>query len=162
PRVVDAADTEALDALRASGAVFREHDELRDQLHELLAGREPGRRWTDADLDAAVTQHLAGRDPGEYGVRVHYPWSGPLAHLLPRDELRRVRAGRNRYKITPAEQARLAGARIGVLGLSVGNAAALTLALEGVGTRFRLADLDRLSLSNLNRLRGGVHELGVE
>jgi nitroreductase len=39
--------------------------------------------------------------------------------------------------------------------------AAITLALEGIGGRFRLADFDRLSLSNLNRLRGGVHEIGV-
>jgi tRNA A37 threonylcarbamoyladenosine dehydratase len=45
--------------------------------------------------------------------------------------------------------------------LSVGNAAALTLALEGVGDWFRLADFDALSLSNLNRLRAGVHDIGV-
>ncbi|MER6390547.1 ThiF family adenylyltransferase [Streptomyces sp. NPDC001523] len=34
--------------------------------------------------------------------------------------------------------------------------------MEGVGGAFRLADFDRLGLSNLNRLRAGVHEVGLE
>ncbi|MCD0484770.1 ThiF family adenylyltransferase [Streptacidiphilus sp. ASG 303] len=50
---------------------------------------------------------------------------------------------------------------MGVIGLSVGSSAALTLAMEGVGGAFRLADFDTLSLSNLNRLRAGVHHLGL-
>src|SRR5262249_28977285 len=44
---------------------------------------------------------------------------------------------------------------------SVGQSVALTMALEGVGGSFRLADFDTLGLSNLNRLRAGVHDLGV-
>ena len=47
------------------------------------------------------------------------------------------------------------------MGLSVGNAIALTLALEGVGGHLRLADFDRLELSNMNRIRAGVHEIGL-
>jgi hypothetical protein len=43
----------------------------------------------------------------------------------------------------------------------VGQAAAVTLALEGVASHYRLADFDTLALSNLNRLRAGVHELSV-
>src|SRR5262249_32643522 len=51
--------------------------------------------------------------------------------------------------------------RIGIVGLSVGQSVALTMALEGVGGAFRLADFDTLGLSNLNRLRAGVHDLGI-
>ena len=69
---------------------------------------------------------------------------------------REIRIDRNRYKITAAGQARLAGAKIGIIGLSMGNMAAITFALEGIGRHFRLADFDRLSLSNLNWLRGGA------
>lgn len=138
------------------------HDTLLDQLRELIAIRHPGERLTEAESDRLVVEHLDGRNPARYGTWVYYPWSRRLVHLLPRDEFREVRADRNRGKITPDEQRRLAGARIGVVGLSVGNMAAVTLALEGVGGSFRLADHDRLSLSNLNRLRGGVADLGVE
>jgi len=51
--------------------------------------------------------------------------------------------------------------RVGVIGLSVGSSAALTFAMEGIGGAFKLADFDSLSLSNLNRLRAGVHHVGL-
>ena len=105
---------------------------------------------------------LGGRDPVGYGTWAFYPWSGRLVHVLPREESRFVRTDRNRNKITREEQQVLLGKRVAVIGLSVGNSAALTAAMEGVGGRFRLADFDRLGLSNLNRLRAGVHDLGVE
>ena len=82
-------------------------------------------------------------------------------HILPRDEYRAVRTARNRYKITQPEQDALYARRIGVLGLSVGNAAAVTFALEGIGGAFKIADFDLLSLSNINRLRSGVSDIGV-
>jgi hypothetical protein len=138
------------------------HDTLLDQLRELITARNAGKRLTETDVDRLVAQHLQGQAPADYGTWVFYPWSRCLVHLLPRDEFRELRTDRNQYKITPDEQQRLAGAKIGVVGLSVGNMAAVTLALEGVGGAFRLADFDRLSLSNLNRLRGGVADLGVE
>ncbi|WP_306215989.1 ThiF family adenylyltransferase [Actinoplanes sp. RD1] len=153
PEVYDAADQ-----VPHPGAEI--HDTLLEQLAELIGVRHPG--LAAAGRDRLVAEHLAGRDPSRYGTWVYYPWHRRLVHLLPRDEFREVRADRNRDKITPAEQRRLAGARIGVIGLSVGNMAAITLALEGVGGAFRLADHDRLSLSNLNRLRAGVADLGVE
>ncbi|EFL20014.1 predicted protein [Streptomyces sp. C] len=85
-----------------------------------------------------------------------------MVHVLPEAEFRLVRTDRNRDKITRGQQQGLLRRRIGVIGLSVGSSAALTCAMEGVGGAFRLADFDRLGLSNLNRLRAGVHELGLE
>src|SRR5262249_23379014 len=73
-----------------------------------------------------------------------------------------LRTSRNRNKITRDEQTRLAGLTLGIAGLSVGQSTAITLALEGIGGRFRLADFDTLSLSNMNRLRAGVHQIGVK
>ncbi|MDP2304992.1 MAG: Rv1355c family protein [Pseudomonadota bacterium] len=161
PIVYRADDDTGLDALLASGAVRVVHDTLLDQLGELVEARDPARRYPPAESRAAATAWLAGRPAHRYGNWVWYPWSGRLVHLLPASEHREVRTDRNRYKITAEEQWRLAQATIGVIGLSVGQAAALTLALEGIGGRLRLADLDTLGLSNLNRLRAGVHELGV-
>lgn len=104
---------------------------------------------------------LDDAEPG-YGVHVWYPWSGVLVRTHPAEEFRRLRTDRNRNKITVAEQRRLGGMRVGVVGLSVGNGTAVTLAMEGVGGSYRIADFDRLDLTNLNRIRAGLPDLGLE
>jgi hypothetical protein len=151
----------ALAALLASGAVREVCDRIDDQLTELVLAREPGRREEPGFVEEAKLDQLAGLAPWEYGTWAWYPWSGRLVHVLPREEFRLVRTDRNRGKIERPEQRRLLSRRIGVIGLSVGGSAALTLAQEGIGGTFRLADFDTLSLSNLNRLRAGVHDLGL-
>ena len=82
-------------------------------------------------------------------------------HLLDEAEFVELRTNRNCYKISPDERDRLARKRIGVVGLSVGQSVALVLALERSFAQLRVADFDTLDLSNLNRLRAGVHNLGV-
>lgn len=164
PEVFDltaSADRQRLGELIASGAVFSWRDTIDEQLRDLLAGRHPQKTLGRPELDAYVAAHLAGGSIAEHGRWIHYPWSGQLTHLLPEAEFRELRSDRNRNKITREEQHRLRRATIGVIGLSVGQASALTLAIEGVGGRFRIADFDTLALSNLNRLRAGVHELGI-
>ncbi|MER8188562.1 ThiF family adenylyltransferase [Kitasatospora sp. NPDC094015] len=155
----DAAD---LKTLFESPALREVHDHLDEQLGELVRCLHPGERFVPATLERAVEEVRAGRPPDEYGTWVWYPWSGRLVRVLPEAEFRLVRTDRNRDKITRDEQRHLTTRRIGVIGLSVGSSAALTCAMEGVGGSFRLADFDRLSLSNLNRLGAGVHELGLE
>jgi nitroreductase len=154
-------DREALDKLFSKGAVIFVHDTIREQLHELIAAREPARTLSEAERDARVRAQLNGSSLLTYGRWVYYPWSRRLVHVLPEPEYRALRSDRNQYKITPEEQARLRTFKIGIAGLSVGQAAAVTLTLEGIGGTFRLADSDALGLSNLNRLRAGVHNLGV-
>ncbi|MGW4056691.1 ThiF family adenylyltransferase [Amycolatopsis sp. NPDC004747] len=151
---------DGLEALLASGNVREVHDTIDEQLTELVRSREPACR--DAvEVERRKRDQLAGAEPWEYGTWAWYPWSGRLVHVLPREEFRLVRTDRNRGRIERADQRRLFGKRIGVIGLSVGNSAALTFALEGIGGAFRLADFDDFGLSNLNRLRGGLHDLGV-
>lgn len=154
-------DRAALAALLGSGAVGSVHDTIHDQLADLAAALEPTRDGRRPDPTARIREILAGIPPERYGRWVYYPWTRRLVHLLPGAEFRRLRADRNRYKITPADAGRLRAARVGIVGLSVGMSVALTLALEGVGGSFRLADFDTLGLSNLNRLRAGVADLGL-
>ncbi|MGW1742439.1 ThiF family adenylyltransferase [Nocardia sp. NPDC001965] len=150
-----------LAALLDSGQVHSVHDTIRSQLADLIRSREPGRRFTPAQLNAGIVEQLDGADISDYGTWAWYPWSGKLVHILPRREFRLMRTDRNREKITRSDQRRLLDRRIGIVGLSVGNSAALTLALEGVGGAYRLADFDEFELSNLNRLRAGVAAVGV-
>ena len=151
----------ALERLSSSGRVASVHDRLEEQLAELVVARKPWLR-SDAAAVRKETDEILGDVPvWRFGTWVWYPWAGRLVHVLPRELFRSVRTDRNRDKITREEQAGLLERRVGVIGLSVGNCAALTLAMEGVGGAFRLADFDRVGLSNLNRLRTTVAELGV-
>lgn len=90
-----------------------------------------------------------------------FPWRRTLVSVPPPAAFRRLRLDRNRNKITQAEQDRFGALRIGVVGLSVGHAIAHTLAQEGLCGSLRLADLDSIELSNLNRIPASVCDLGV-
>ncbi|MEU7000113.1 ThiF family adenylyltransferase [Nonomuraea sp. NPDC046570] len=155
-------DRFALLRLLDSGAVRRVHDTVDRHLGELMAARDPAVSGSAAELERRIRLHLAGRELTRYGTFVWYPWSGALVRALPAKEFGELRTDRNRYKITYAEQRRLSATRVGVIGLSVGNAAAVTMALEGVGGSFKLADFDTLDVTNLNRIRAGLPDLGVE
>jgi molybdopterin/thiamine biosynthesis adenylyltransferase/nitroreductase len=136
------------------------HDALHSQLTELVRSLNPSIKYSKDELDAAAVAHLKGTTPAEYGVWVYYPWSFRLVHLLDEAEFSLVRTDRNRNKITREEQAVLATKKVGVIGLSVGQSVSLTMALERSFGEIRLADFDTLELSNLNRIRSGVHEMG--
>src|SRR5262249_6432948 len=82
-------------------------------------------------------------------------------HFLPRNAHRELRFDRNRHLITAEEQQKLSELKVGIAGLSIGRAVCSTLLHEGIGGEFRLADFDTLSLSNLNRLAGGVADIGI-
>jgi molybdopterin/thiamine biosynthesis adenylyltransferase len=164
PRLFDLSndqDRGDLEQLVTDGPPLRVHDTITAQVEDYLRACEPSRSLGADELHARADDLLGGRSLTEYGRWVHYPWSHRLVHLLPPREFRALRCDRNRNKITAREQERLGSLRIGIAGLSVGQSVALTMALEGLGGSFRLADFDRLGLSNLNRLRAGVADLGV-
>src|SRR5690606_16542701 len=131
------------------------------QLRDLVAVRNPTRKLSAQELDEQVEAHLNGTPAEAHGVYWFYPWSRRIVHLLPENEYRELRCSANRNRITEREQERLRKLCIGVVGLSVGHSTALTLAQEEIGGEYRLADFDTLEPSNLNRLRAGVHELGL-
>lgn len=137
------------------------HDTLHDQLAELIKFKHPSVKFTSELLEQLVQETLGTIPPEEYGVWVHYPWSNRLVHLLDEKEFIEVRTSRNQYKITPEEKEILQTKKIGVIGLSVGQSVAVTLAMERVCGELRLADFDLLELTNLNRIRTGVHNLGI-
>jgi nitroreductase len=143
------------------GLVERAYDTILGQLSELVDTRHPALKSRPDELRRLVELHLDGKDAQDHGTWVYYPWSRRLVHVLPEAEYRELRTSRNRNKITAEEQEILRGLRLGVVGLSVGQATAVTLALEEVGGEYLLADFDRLELSNMNRLRAGVHDIGV-
>lgn len=97
----------------------------------------------------------------QQGVWVYFPWISTLSHILEEEAFHSVRTARNRNLINKEEQDRFYNSVVGVAGLSVGNSIALTIVLQGGAKHIRLADHDRLSLSNINRVRAGVDSLGL-
>lgn len=155
-------DRDELEELLMSGTATHVFDTISVQIGDLIKTRNPQRMaYPPDELDAAVEKHLTGRAIKDYGRWIFFPWSRRLVHMLPPVEFFELRSDRNRHKITRAEQLRLAKLRIGLVGLSVGNAVAVTLALEGLFGELRMADFDELDLSNMNRIRCAVHDIGV-
>lgn len=160
-RLTNPADKNIFDSLIADGKVIFVNNEIYTQLQELIKSLNPSIRIKAEDYPAMIADHLKGRDIDTYGVWVYYPWSKRLVHLLDEDEFIEVRTNRNQYKITRSERDTLATKRIGIVGLSVGQSIALTLSMERAYGELRLADFDVLELSNLNRIRTGLYNMGV-
>lgn len=137
------------------------HDELDSQVQELYKIRHPQERFTEPELADYYRDWAAGQDIESYGLYIYYPWNRRLVHTVGREEFIELRTSRNRFKITAEEQETLAAKTVGVIGLSVGQSVALTMAMERLFGRIRLADFDTLELTNLNRIRTGIHNLGL-
>jgi hypothetical protein len=149
------------DLLNTQGCITI-HDELLGQLEELVKSQNPKTIFTKESLKESAIKYIGNTPFEEYGVWVYYPWSNKLIHLLDEEEFVFVRTNRNQYKITPEEESLLSTKKIGVIGLSVGQSIALTIAMERSCGELRIADFDILELSNLNRIRTGTHNLGVK
>ncbi len=137
------------------------HDEIFAQLRELVENRFPKESLSAQEISFRIAQVLEGKTIKEYGNWMYYPWSNKLVHLLPESAFYEIRTSRNCYKITPPEQAILAQKKVGIVGLSVGQSVALTMAMERSLGEIRLADFDHIDISNLNRIRTPLHHIGV-
>ncbi|MEP7141805.1 MAG: Rv1355c family protein [Ferruginibacter sp.] len=137
-------------------------DTIYGQLKELLKKRNPKSRFSEEEYAWLIRDYLNGISIKKYGLWVYYPWSGKLIHIVNEDEFIELRTIRNCYKITPEEQAGLKTKIIGIVGLSAGHAVALTIASERICGEMRLADFDELELTNLNRIKTGIQNIGLK
>jgi predicted ThiF/HesA family dinucleotide-utilizing enzyme len=156
-------DREAVRALFASGDVRHVSDDYEEQLREHHAFLNPTLVFSPAlqEQFQAYRDSLAATAPlWQHGKWAWFPWRGTLAHVLDDIAFQQVRTSRNRNLINEDEQRKFADAVVGIAGLSVGNSIALSIVLQGGANRIRLADFDRLALSNVNRVRSSVAEFG--
>ena len=159
-RITNPEEKEKFNDLLAQGNIYV-YDEIKDQLRELIKSRNPMRKLQDDDYAQLIEQHLNGCPITDYGVWVFYPWSDRAVHILDEAEYIELRTSANKNKISIAERNKLATKKVGVIGLSVGQSVSVTLAMERICGELRLADFDSLELNNLNRIRTGVHNLGL-
>lgn len=137
-------------------------DQIKSQVEELLKLVSPKTSFSKEKLSDAAKEYIGSLVPEEFGVWVYYPWSNTIVHLLDEKEFIIVRTNRNKNKITSEEQDILGTKKVGVIGLSVGQSVSLALALERSFGELRIADFDVLDMSNLNRIRTGVHNLQLK
>jgi len=161
-RLSKAADKKKLDELLLATPSITVFDELLGQLEELVKSQNPKIKFSKNELTEAAKKHIDKTPFEEYGVWVYYPWATRLVHILDEKEFVDVRTNRNQYKITPEEENLLVKKKIGVIGLSVGKAIALTIAMERICGEIRIADFDVIELSNLNRIQTGVQNFGIK
>ncbi len=136
-------------------------DEIESQLKDLMKLRHPTLKLDEDQLNKLVTEHLGGLSLEDYGTWVYYGWNNKMIHILDEKEFIEVKTSRNKNKITKSEQDLLATKKVGVIGLSVGQSVSATLAMERGFGEIRLADFDTLDLTNCNRIRTPIYNLGL-
>lgn len=130
-------------------------DDYAEEYKEYVLLKEPSL------LMSGGTPSFHDTDTASSGVWVVIPWRNTAVHCLPHKEFEELRLSRNHDLITKEEQKTLSQISIGLAGLNVGNPAAVCLAQEGIGRRMLMADNDTLSLSNMNRFRASMADLGI-
>lgn len=155
------AEKEAYDTLLKRHPECRILDYYEHQQKEIFKIESPASPPDAAQLEERWQTFISTNDPALVGVWVYYSWLNTMVHILDKDAFVQLRTSRNQHKITAAEQQLLMGKRIGIIGLSVGHAVALTIAAERIAGHLKLADFDTIDLSNLNRIRTGVQNVGL-
>jgi molybdopterin/thiamine biosynthesis adenylyltransferase len=131
------------------------------QKKELFKIRSPKIPLPPQELERLFSEWSQDKNVDNEGTWVFYPWSGRLLHVLDSEEFIELRTNRNHYRISPREQRELATRRLGIIGLSVGHAVAINIATERICGKLKLADFDTIELSNLNRIKTGLHNIGI-
>ncbi len=139
-------------------------DDYEEQQLELFGVKNPSKVYTPTFKQEFKDfyENLQKETPlAEHGNWVYFSWSSTLVHILPEEDFYLVRTARNKNLINADEQAKFYNSTVGIGGLSVGSSVAFALTLQGGAKHIKLADMDRLALSNTNRILAGVDDLGV-
>lgn len=153
-------DRKEMDKLLAIEGAVQIIDTIDMQLAELIKIENPSEGFDEKKLRTYIDAYIYPSSSFDFGAWVYYPWLNKIIHLLDEPEFVKVRTSRNIYKIKPEEINVLKEKKVGIVGLSVGQSIALTLAMERSCGELRLADFDSIELSNMNRIRVGVQDLG--
>ncbi|MGM0479888.1 MAG: ThiF family adenylyltransferase [Bacteroidota bacterium] len=154
-------EKERLNELIQSQPALVQCNNIDVQLADWVKLNHPKEYSKNRDLTPYIEAFEREHPLKSYGCWVYYPWKNTVVRTLSPEHFVEVRTARNKHKITVEEQEELSRKRIGVVGLSVGNSIALTLALERIFGTLRIADFDELELSNMNRIFAGIDQLGM-
>lgn len=132
---------------------------LPQTLKELFVIRHPALKNAYSEKDAVFRNFVRAHRNAD--VWIYYPWSKKAVHTLSENLYFTLRTARNRNIITETEQLRYRNMAVGVAGLSVGSAILSALVMSGGPKRLKIADFDVVEISNLNRMRARLSEVGM-
>jgi molybdopterin/thiamine biosynthesis adenylyltransferase len=153
-----------LEELFSENKIQRVSDDYEEQHLELFAVKNPTKVYTPSfkqEFQIYYSQLQEKVPLNKQGNWVYFSWSSTLVHILSEEDFQLVRTARNKNLINKDEQEKFYNSTIGIGGLSVGSSVAFALALQGGAKHIKLADMDRMALSNTNRILTGVDNLGV-
>jgi molybdopterin/thiamine biosynthesis adenylyltransferase len=140
-------------------------DIFKDCLEELFEIEHPEVKPADPIFEQTKENYLLQwQNKGNFddqGVWVYYPWSKIVIHLPDEDTFIKLRTSRNRNLITTDEQKVFQSKCVGVAGMSVGSNILNTLVLIGGPRYLKIADMDIISVPNLNRLMAPTAAVGM-
>ena len=167
PRIFDLskeADQKEVAALFAAGTIQHAVDDYEEEQLELFGVKNPSQVYVPGFKDKFKEHYAAMQQKAPLwkdGKWAFFPWISKIVHILNEDDFQLVRTARNKNLINAEEQSKFYNATVGIGGLSVGSSVAFALVLQGGAKHIKLADMDRLALSNTNRILSGVDNLGV-
>lgn len=128
-------------------------------LRELFFIENPAMKNKSAKFQERLQKFLDVSDVKP--IWVYYPWLNKAVRTVPEDIYFILRTARNRDIITTKQQNKFRSMQIGVAGLSVGSAAIQALVISGGPKKIKIADFDVTEITNLNRIRAELADVGV-
>ena len=96
-----------------------------------------------------------------HDIWIYYPWKNILIHSPSEKLYFTLRTARNRNIITIKEQSNYHSIKVGIVGLSVGSAILVALVRSGGPKTIKLADFDKIEVTNLNRINANLLDVGT-
>lgn len=93
-------------------------------------------------------------------VWIYYPEQRIAVCTVPEKYYFELRTSRNRNLITEKEQQNFRNMSAGIAGLSVGSCVLSALVVSGGPKKIKIADFDTLEISNLNRIKARLADVG--
>ncbi|HRH23582.1 MAG TPA: ThiF family adenylyltransferase [Candidatus Magasanikbacteria bacterium] len=158
PEFISVTDTKKIESLISSGVTIR--DEIRSQTDELCEIRNPELRDIPEELFQKKDEFF--KNYQSESVFCYLPWRNICVRVLSKELYQELHTSRNKNLITKEEQKNFREARVAIAGMSVGSNIARICAMQGGSASINVADADSYSISNFNRVLGGIQYLGVK
>ncbi len=130
-------------------------------LKDLFEIRHPHlyKKGTKGEIESFKSDFLKEK-PENSGFWIYYPWL-KTAYLCPPEEVYfEIITARNKTLVSDFEQKEFYKFKVGIVGMSVGQSAALMLVRSGGARNLKIADPDTIDPSNLNRIHVGIPAIG--
>lgn len=136
-------------------------DALGDAWRELFFIEHPNIPKDHPQIEGTLAAYLR-KKRGVAGVWAYYPWRKAAVHIPNEATYLVLRTARNRNLISREEQLRYRRTVIGIAGLSVGSTALAAIVATGGAKRLKIADPDTIEITNLNRMRALLTDVGAK